>query len=125
MKYKHVASALHNFGHSFVSLMNYVEGEYIDDILAKFAREAPRNEIRINFADGSVEPAMPVTLKLSKSIEYWREWLPKLLESQGVSAAAMGPVLIRYRLTRVGKEVIVEAADDRGVSHKVFVRPTL
>lgn len=105
--------------------MNYVEGEYIDDILAKFAREAPRNEIRINFADGSVEPAMPVTLKLSKSIEYWREWLPKLLESQGVSAAALGPVLIRYRLTRVGKEVIVEAADDRGVSHKVFVRPTL
>ncbi|MBK6387119.1 MAG: hypothetical protein IPF71_10110 [Rhodoferax sp.] len=47
MKYKHVASALHNFGHSFVSLMNYVEGEYIDDILAKFAREAPRKKYEL------------------------------------------------------------------------------
>jgi len=35
MKYKHVNAAIRNFGHSFTSLMNYVDGDYVMDELAK------------------------------------------------------------------------------------------
>jgi len=31
MKYKNIYSAIHNFGHSFTSLMNYVDGDYVID----------------------------------------------------------------------------------------------
>ncbi len=29
MKYKNIYSAIQNFGHSFLSLMNYVDGNYV------------------------------------------------------------------------------------------------
>ena len=41
MKYKHIDAVLHNFGHSFVSLMNYVDDEYILDVLPELARHSP------------------------------------------------------------------------------------
>lgn len=125
VKYKHIDSALHNFGHSFVSLMNYVDDLYVCDLMQAMAWDLPENELRIDFSVGSssLPPASPP--QLHKSVDYWQAWLPKLLESQKVSPASLGSVVLRYRLTRKGPEVIVEATDDRGAAHKVFVADTL
>jgi len=119
MKYKNIDSALRNFGHSFVSLMNYVDGEYICDELLAAARSATNNEIRIDFSASA--PPLGSSDQLAKSFDHWKAWLPKLLESQNVLPHSVGAVLLRYRLTRMGREVIVEATDDRGQPHKVFV----
>lgn len=119
VKYKNIDSALHNFGHSFVSLMNYVDDEYICDLLSAAARSAPDREVRIDFSASALPTESPP--QLVKSFEYWKAWLPRLLESQNVQPQSVGPVLLRYRLTRMGREVIVEATDDRGQPHKVFV----
>jgi hypothetical protein len=75
--------------------MNYVDGEYVDDILERVAREMPGNEIRIDFSVGTIEPSFPSNSKLNTSIEYWREWLPKLLSSQAVEIESLGPVVLR------------------------------
>ena len=40
MKYKHIDSVLRNFGHSFASLMNYVDDVYICDLLDAAARDS-------------------------------------------------------------------------------------
>lgn len=121
MKYKHIDAMLHNFGHSFVSLMNYVDDEYIIDVLSELAHQVPGHELDINFANGHVSPAGEYPAKLHKSIEYWMKWLPKHMENHRVTPSALPEVHLRYRLVRGGQEVIVAARDDRGKDHKVFV----
>ena len=75
MKYKHIDAMLHNFGHSFMSLMNYVDGQYIVDVLSELASRSPIYEIDINFSNGSVFPSGDYPEVLHKSISYWKDWL--------------------------------------------------
>jgi hypothetical protein len=56
MGYKRIGSAIHNFAHSFASLMNYFEGEYIIDILGKVVPRLLEGELRIRFPGGRIEP---------------------------------------------------------------------
>lgn len=126
MKYKHIPSALHNFAHSFVSLENYYDGEYVVDVLEQMARNAPKYEVRINFSTGVSEPASALDdHRVGGSMKLWRESLPKHLARHNVDPASVRDVLLRFRLTRAGKEVIIEAQDDRGHQYKVFVHGML
>lgn len=45
MKYKHIPSAIHNFGHSFTSLMNYVDDGYVIDDLQKIHEKGLDTEV--------------------------------------------------------------------------------
>jgi hypothetical protein len=121
MKYKHINAMLHNFGHSFISLMNYVDDEYIIDVLAELAFQIPEHELEINFSTGQILPAGEYPIKLYKSIAYWKEWLPKHMEHHRITPSALSEVHLRFRLVRVGREVIVTTSDDRGKNYKVFV----
>ena len=121
MKYKEIDAMLHNFGHSFVSLMNYVDDQYIVDLLSSFARLSATREISINFSNGSVAPELPYPAELAKSIAFWQGWLPQHMHNHRIDAQALLPIVLRYRLTSLGQEVIVESTDDRGRQHKVFV----
>ena len=122
MKYKNIDAMLHNFCHSFISLMNYVDNEYIVDDLDRLARLIPGHEIRIDFSSCQINPAFDYPERVHKSIQHWRDWLPKHLENHGIQPLSIGPVIIRFRLTRQGQEVIAETTDDRGICHKQFVR---
>ncbi|MEW9900967.1 hypothetical protein ABWL39_20295 [Chitinivorax sp. PXF-14] len=122
MKYKHIDAMLHNFGHSFVSLMNYVDDQYILDVLPELALHFPSYEIDINFANGQVSPAGEYPEVLLKSIAYWKDWLPKHITNQRLEAERLSDIRVRYRLTKMGHEIIVSTTDDRGKEHKVFVR---
>lgn len=121
MKYKHIDAMLHNFGHSFVSLMNYVDGEYIIDVLSDLALQAPEHEIQINFTQGQINPPGTYPERLAKSISYWQEWLPKHMANHRVEPECLSDVVLRFRLVRLGREIIVSASDNRGKEHKVFV----
>lgn len=125
MKYKHIDSALHNFGHSFVSLMNYVDDTYICDLLDVAARDSGVSEVRINFSGEVADLPACSAPQLAKSFEYWKAWLPKLLEDQKVSPASLSAIVLRYKLTRMGREILIEAIDDRGKHHNVLVQHTL
>lgn len=123
MKYKNINSALHNFGHSFVSLMNYVDDEYVGDLLLQLAKDDPSNSVTINFSSGVVlPPAASANSRLRKSIEYWGDWLPKHLESQNVHSGSLSEITLMFRLTQKGTAVSVDALDDRGVHHSISVR---
>ena len=122
MKYKNIDAMLHNFGHSFVSLMNYVDGEYIIDELNAFAKLAPGYEICIDFSSGMVSPSVTHPERLRKSIGYWMDWLPKHMKSHNIDPSKLGPVTLRFRLTSFGIEIVAAATDDRGIHHEKFVR---
>lgn len=125
MKYKHIDSALHNFGHSFVSLMNYVDDTYICDLLDAAVQSSEGREVRINFSGGTADLPKDSPIQLVKSFEYSKTWLPKLLESQNVAPASVSSIVLRYKLTRMGREVLIDAIDDRGKQHKVLIQHTL
>lgn len=74
MKYKHINAMLHNFGHSFVSSMNYVDDEYIIDVLTELAFQVSGHELEINFSTGHISPFGEYPVRLYKSI------LPFLIE---------------------------------------------
>ena len=114
MKYKHIDSALHNFGHSFVSLMNYVDDQYICDLLDELALNSGIGEARIDFSGDVASLPDGSTPALVKSFEHAKAWLPKLLAQQNVDPASLSAVILRYKLTRMGREVLIEAIDDRG-----------
>ncbi len=121
MKYKHINTMLHNFGHSFVSLMNYVDEQYILDVLPELARHSPSYEISINFSNGQVSPPGEYPAVLHKSISYWRDWLPKHVAHHQLEFERLSEIRVRYRLVKMGHEIIVSTTDDRGQEHKVFV----
>jgi len=121
MKYKHIDAMLHNFGHSFFSMMNYVDDQYIIDVLPELARESENHEIDINFSSGQIIPKANYPEVLFKSMAYWNEWLPKHIANHGLEMERISNINFHFRLLQINYEIIVSATDDRGKEHKVFV----
>ena len=117
MKYKILKSVAHNFSHSFVSYMNYVDNGYIVDDLVQLARKANGERISIHWIPDS-ESQQFLTPRVRKSIASHREWLPKHVENSG----ACMDVIREFRtdiFLKPNKQVTVQAylVDDRGKEH--------
>ena len=125
MKYKHIDSVLRNFGHSFASLMNYVDDVYICDLLDAAARDSESGEIQINFSGEVADLPANSAPALKKSFEFSKAWLPKLLEGHNVELARLNSIVLRYKLTAMGREVLMQAVDDRSIQHHIHVKNTL
>jgi len=81
MKLRNIKSFSHNFSHSFVSCNNYVDGDFVMEDLAKFAKAAKGEVISIDWLADDV----PFKGRVLKGIKYWKEWMPKLLTSHGLA----------------------------------------
>jgi len=121
MKYKNIDAMLHNYGHSFVSGMNYVDGEHIIELLPDLAYRSPGLELDINFTQNSISPPGDYPSNLVKSVSYYHDGLVKHVENHKVEFNRLSDIHLRFRLLQSGHEIIVSTTDDRGISHKVFV----
>lgn len=101
--------------------MNYVDDQYIIDLLPELAYQSPGYEIDINFGNGQISPTGDYPAVLHKSISYWKDWLPKHIANHRLEAQCLLEIHVRYRLVKMGHEIIVTTTDDRGKEHKVFV----
>lgn len=136
MKYKVIKSAAHNFGHSFVSTMNYLADDYVMSHLARAAVASGEAELRVDLISGHAEPAALVTPPVSESIEDRLVWFPHLLASHGITPSVIcgAKMSIRYDLARRSPDMAfpgyfqmpftctVEILDDRGKVHVGEVR---
>jgi hypothetical protein len=121
--YKRINSAIHNFAHSFVSLMNYVDGEYIIDLLPKLLRETPGHEIRFSLIDGTISPKRDFNPTFLKSVGYYRNRVASHLESEDVNPETIRSLDFILFADMNGPICRAEAVDDRGVAHAASVRP--
>jgi hypothetical protein len=80
MKYKILKSVAHNFSHSFVSYMNYVDHGYVIDDLLQLARKANGQRISIRWIPDSAGQQV-LTPRVLRSIAYHKEWLPKHIQN--------------------------------------------
>src|SRR5258707_14108790 len=99
MKYKVIKSVAHNFGHSFVSLMNYRGDDHVMSHLARLVVESGCTELSVDLMTGRAEPRALLWGPVGASLAAHVPLLPQLLVSQGLdsSAAPMGIMRRRFR----------------------------
>lgn len=83
--HKTLKSVSHNFGHSFVSFMNYMETDYFLGLLQTEMRKTGLNKLEVDILNNKSQPNELLTRKIMKSIAYWTKWFPKLVEDSGSS----------------------------------------
>lgn len=120
MKYKNIDSAIHNLGHSFMSGMNYFEGDHVMYEVEALVRREP-HEVWINFSTGDISPRGEYSSRLLKSVAHYQEWLGDHLRRHHIDPSALKNVTLHHRLTRLGGQSVMLAVDDRGVEHRVVV----
>lgn len=83
-KYRAVKSVAHNFGHSFVSLTNYMADDYVIWHLARAAAASRQPELRVDILSGGAEPAALVVPLVRSSLDWYAAWFPGLLRDHGI-----------------------------------------
>jgi serine protease inhibitor len=108
MKLKNLKSFSHNFTHSYVSFENYVEGEFVFKDLKDMAYKAIGDKVSIYwiYPKGKVLPLF--NDRVNRSIEYYREWLPKLLKQHELDESAISELRTDIYITRT-KRLEVQA----------------
>lgn len=136
MKYKVLKSAAHNFGHSFVSLLNYRGDDYVMSHLARAAVETGAPELRVDLLSGRAEPQALLEPPIRASVAGYVSWFPELLSSHRIEPQAVRAAAMRVRFepdrrsTNLGFadaweipfECVVTIVDDRGKIHEGLVR---
>jgi hypothetical protein len=114
MKYSILKSVAHNFSHSFVSYMNYLDGGYVIDDLRQLAREANGERISIHWIPDSTTQA-PLPQRVLKSIANYKACFPDHVQRSGASIDAIREFRTDIFL-KPNKQIAVEAhlVDDRG-----------
>lgn len=94
ISHKPLKSVSHNFGHSFISLMNYINDDYFMGHLLKQARKTNFNRLTVDILKNIAEPTELLNDQIKQSVEHWNNWFPTLVKSSGstmdyVSSATM------------------------------------
>ena len=114
MKYRILRSVAHNFSHSFVSLMNYVDDGYVIDDLRQLARNANGERVTIHWIPDSA-PSLALPARVLKRIANHKVWLPSHVANSGADIAAIREFRTDIYL-KPNKGIAVEAflVDNRG-----------
>lgn len=83
--HKPLKSVSHNFSHSFISLMNYINDDYFLGHLLKQSRATKLNRLNIDILHNKAVPEPLLTKEIFNSIEHWNKWFPTLVETSGSS----------------------------------------
>jgi hypothetical protein len=123
MKYKHIPSMAHNFAHSFVSLMNYVDDTYVVDEIQAILQHI-QEPIYISFLEGVIRPATADSHVLQTASMRYRSWFSEHARRHNVDPASIRHLEISIARTKQGMRVVVEVTDDRGKTIRLHVDQT-
>ena len=80
-RYKVLKSVAHSFAHSFTSLMNYRDDDYVMGHLLSRAREVGEGTLLVDILSGQAAPTSLLTRPVAGSVEQYCEWFPQLVAS--------------------------------------------
>jgi hypothetical protein len=128
--HKPLKSVSHNFGHSFISLMNYIHDDYFLGHLLKQARLTNLNKLDVDMLADIASPDGLLTKPIRDSIHHWCKWFPDLVKNSGstmdfVSKATMTIEFdLKKELPKMSGHVEspftceIKIIDDRGKEYK-------
>lgn len=113
----------HNFGHSFVSLMNYIGNEHIVD---EIHRVLPRicEPLRVNFLDGTITPHRARSDLLTASVHLYQSSFARHALSHDVEPTCIQQLELSITPTSAGIRVTVEVRDNRGKHYHIPIEQT-
>ncbi len=82
-RYKVLKSVAHSFGHSFVSLMNYRDHDYVMGHLLTQARLTRQPSLLVNILTGDAAPASLLSRPVADSVRRYCDWFPDLVIRHG------------------------------------------
>ncbi|MEY8849845.1 hypothetical protein AB9K26_13585 [Psychroserpens sp. XS_ASV72] len=113
MKYKNIPSAIHNFGHSFLSYENYVDSDFVIYELNKILRK--NYVIRIDWKTKEFQPETMISERITKSIEFWSNNINNHFKSHNVDYELLNSFELIWSNNTKPKVV---ATDHRGKSYQ-------
>lgn len=116
MKYKNIYSAIHNFGHSFLSLMNYIDDGYVIDDLNDIVKKG--YDIEIDWLDKTFKPINESTKRINTSIDYYKADLKRHLLAQQINLESIQELKLLWPAK--GRKYMW-AKDDRGKEYTIYV----
>lgn len=120
MKYKNIPSAIHNFGHSYLSYENYVDSGFVIEELYEISEK--NYDIKIDWKTQEFSPKNMISNRISLSIGFWYNNINDHFRSQNVEFDS----LISFQLIwNNGEKPKVVATDDRGKLYEKEIKTLL
>lgn len=94
MGLKSLRSVGHNLAHSYLSMVNYDEGNYIVEHIYIIAKETKRTNIKIDVKNMIIEPEEYSIPVLRRSLLYLKENFARLLASEKLSINEINNAII-------------------------------
>ena len=120
MKFKNIASAGHNFCHSFLSLMNYNSDQdtHIIDTVMKVRGKG--YVIEIVFLSGEVQPDVLNSIAFQRNLGFYLKSLPESFESQHINLEMLSEFKLIWPLNE--KLPLYHIQDSRGKEYSGSVK---
>ena len=83
ISHKPLRSVSHNFGHSFISLMNYINDDYLLGHLLRQSRKTKINKLTVDILNDNAEPKELLTSDIRTSVKHYCNWFPTLVHQSG------------------------------------------
>ena len=122
MKYKLIRSFSHNLSHSFMSGMNYFDGDHVYPHVYALARAKPGRIITIDWIPGSTIELFSFPSRVRKSIRAYRKRLPILMKGHRIKPEMLKELRTEVYIARNFRLYVrAVAVDDRGKEYSQFV----
>ncbi len=112
----------HNFAHSFVSGMNYVDGTFVVDEIRRILRTLGEMELVIDFLHAQIQPATVQSPILMKSVGFYQLWLPEHAAQHRVELTRVHQLEVRFSGRGKHAACVVVVTDDRGITHEIGLK---
>jgi hypothetical protein len=104
-----------------MSGMNYFDGDHVMYDVFKSVSESDGGKIFVNFSTGKCSPKDGVNDRIVKSVAHYTSRLSKHLKSHDLVPDALTDVTLIVSSKDYGYDLYMEAIDDRGKKHRVYV----
>jgi hypothetical protein len=100
VKYKLIDAMAHNWTHSFMSGMNYVDGQYVYSDMHQLARARHGEKVVVTWMPEWPEELAALTPRIRLVVDSYREGLPDHLVRHGIEPGAIAECVRRSTSTR-------------------------
>jgi hypothetical protein len=122
MKYKNIKAMSHNWSHSFVGGVNYVDGDFIFNDLKNLMMKHPEKTLHVFWIPSDKIDLSFLTPRIKKSIGYYLENLDAHLQNHQIDKAMLEELRTDISLDKFGLYTEAYAKDNRGKEYKQHVK---
>lgn len=122
MKFKLIKSMAHNWTHSFMSGMNYIDGDFVSEDMYQLARDRKGGKVIVTWIPERSEEHVALTPRIGESLTHYRKALPEHISRHQVEPAAILEMRTEvYVADNHRMYVRSYVLDSRGKEHVQFV----